>query len=333
MLARRVAALAEILLVLALGNLLGEALFGLLAPAAVLEGNATELSQAFYAGLLILLRLGLAGALGLALLYWRRGITPRRAGLSRNRQPLPTLLVQGAVLGLVASFLVCVLFAVHALVPLGEGLDAWWSYADTPIDAAFWVMLLGTSIFIPPLTEEIMARGYFRLRLVESYGVMAGVVLTGLVFGLSHTRYLNGDGMLALFMGIILVNSISWTYLAQKTGSIIPPLVAHALSNGVGSAVLFNTWIQLLLTSVGMALCWRPVFATLRQFASDWAADGERHSLWQGVGIVLAILVSALLLLGQIGRTPTLLALGLFCLLVTSANLFLEKRRGRRALS
>jgi len=38
------------------------------------------------------------------------------------------------------------------------------------------------------------------VRLVESYGVIAGVILTSVVFALSHTRYLAGDGMLLLFM-------------------------------------------------------------------------------------------------------------------------------------
>lgn len=323
---KRVAALAEVLLVLALGNLIGEVIFGQLAPPAVLDGTADDMTRSIYDGLLILLRLGLAGGFGLALLYLRRGITPRRAGLSRNGQPLAQLLRQGLGLGLFSGFLVSGLFALHALIPLGAGLEAWWTYDETPINGAFWVYVLGTSVLIPPLAEEVMARGYFRVRLVESYGVMAGVVLAALVFGLSHTRYLAADGMLLLFMLVILVNSTGWTYLAQKTGSIIPSLVAHGLSNGIGTWVLFDTWTPFVVVTVGVVLLHRPMLKTMAEFLADWRADQERTSLWQGIAIVLAILVSALTLLSLLGRTPTLIALGGFCLVVTVVELIRTTR-------
>jgi membrane protease YdiL (CAAX protease family) len=327
---KRLSALAEILLVLALGNLIGEALYSLIEPASVGNGTASAPLLAAYSGLLIFMRLGLAGGFGLLLLYLRRGITPRQAGLTRNNHSTASLVGQGCVLGLVSSFLVSVLFALHALIPLGEGLPAWWTYSDSPIDLTFLISLLGTSILIPPLTEEIMARGYFRVRLVESYGVMSGVILAALVFGLSHTRYLQADGMLLLFMAVILINTITWTYLAQKTGSIIAPRVAHSLSNGIASAILFNVWIPFLLVTIGVIVFARPIRKTAGQFFQDWRNDAERGSLWQGLAIVIGILVIALLGLSQIGRTSTLVALGGFCLLVTVANVVAEKLEVRR---
>ena len=218
------------------------------------------------------------------------------------------------------------LFAAHDLVPFGQGLDAWWTYSDTPIDAAFWVYVLGTSMLIPPLTEEIMTRGYFRMRLVESFGVMPGVILTAVVFGLSHTRYLAADGMLLLFMAIILINSTTWTYLTQKTGSILPAFLAHAISNGIATAILFNIWIPFLLLTAAMVWLNQPVLALLRSFVSDWRSETEKRSLLQGILLILAILIGALLLLGSLGRTPTLLVLGTFCLGVTALNLLLEFR-------
>lgn len=330
MFASRLAALAEVLLVLALGNILGEALYSVIASPAVLDGSASELAQAAHSGLLIFMRLGLAATLGFLLLYFRRGITPPQAGLSRNGLPLKQLLGQGIVLGLVASFLVSLLFFVHWLIPLGAGLPAWETYSDSNIDLAFFVSLLGTSILIPPLTEEIMTRGYFRVRLVESYGVMAGVVLTGLVFGLSHTRYLAADGMMLLFMLVILINSITWTYLAQKTGSVIAPMVAHSLSNGIASAILFNAWLPFVLLCFVVVPFNKAIATTLKEFFHDWRADTERGSIWQGLAIVLTVLIVALLALAQIGRTPTLIGLGVFCLIVTVVNLLAEKVKSKK---
>ena len=325
MFTQRLAPLAEVLLVLALGNLVGETLFSYLAPSSVIDGTASERAQAFMSGLLIFMRLGLAGLFGFLLLYYRRGLTPRQAGLSRNNQSLKTLAGTGILLGLVSSFLVSLLFAIHAIIPLGAGLPAWWTYSDTPINLAFWISVLGTSVIIPPLTEEIMARGYFRVRLVESYGTMAGVVMTSLVFGLSHTRYLANDGMLLLFMLIILINSVSWTYLAQKTGSIIPSLFAHGVSNGIGTAVLFNTWIPFFLVTAAVLIFYKPIIATLKEFLQDWRADQQKNSLWQGLLVILVILVATLSMLNLAGRTVTIISLGVFCLFVTAINLVMER--------
>jgi hypothetical protein len=74
-----------------MGNNVGEAIFTLVRS----EIDSTgEVIGAALEGLLILLRLGLTGLFGLLLLYFRRGSTPRQAGLSRNGQPLAGLLWQ-----------------------------------------------------------------------------------------------------------------------------------------------------------------------------------------------------------------------------------------------
>jgi membrane protease YdiL (CAAX protease family) len=321
----RVAALAEILLVLALGNIIGEALYPLVVSEAVVNGTASDTSLAFAAGLLIFMRLGSAAVLGFAILYYRTGMSPRAAGLTRNNRPMSELVKLGVVMGLISGFLVSLLFLVHSFVPLGNGLAAWWTYDETPINTAFLISVLGTSVLIPPLTEEILFRGYNRARLVESYGPMSGVILTGLVFGLSHTRYLEADGMMLLFMCGILISSVLWTYLAQKTGSVIPPMIAHALANGIGTAVLFNVWIPFIAVTIGVAIFRVEIWKLLTSFVRDLKQDDQRGSFWQGLAIIIIILVAALVMLSQLGRTPTLIVLGAACLSFTIGYMIWEK--------
>lgn len=253
---QRFAALAEVLSIVVLGNVIGIVLYGWWVPASVGDGTASEALTATWEGIRIFLRLGSAAAMGLALLYFRRGTTPGQAGLTRNDQPLNELIRTGLLLGMVTALPVGLLFSVHSLVPFGEGLAAWWSYPERSIDTAFWIGLIATSVFVPPLVEEILFRGYQRVRLVESYGVMGGVVMTGLVFALSHTRYLVADPMLLLFMLSIVFSSICWTYLAQKTGSVIPPMVAHAVTNGTATAILFEVWVPFIILLI-IALVFR----------------------------------------------------------------------------
>lgn len=322
----RIAAITEILLVLAVGNILGEALYPFVVSESVLDGTASETSLAFASGLLIFMRLASAAAIGFALLYFRTGKTPRDAGLSRNKQPLQQLLRQGLMLGFLSSFLIGLLFLVHSIIPLGEGLAAWWTYDEQTINWAFLISLLGTSMLIPPLCEEILIRGYNRVRLVESFGPMSGVILTGLIFGLSHTRYLQADGLMLLFMIEILISSVLWTYVAQKTGSVIPSMVAHALSNGIASAILFDVWIPFVGVSIAVLFFRAEIWQLLKDFKTDWKQDTQRAGLWQGLAIILIILVAALVMIAQVGRTPTLIGLGVGCLTYSIAFMVWEKR-------
>ncbi len=314
------AGLAEVLLVLAAGNLIGELAFSLVMPASILDRSAPDNWVAFSDGLLIFMRLGTAGALGLGLLYWRSGVTPRQAGLSRAGHSVADLIGQGMLLGLVSSALICILFAAQELFTLGEGLPAWRTYSLQPLNTAFLISLLGTSILIPPLTEEIMTRGYMRTRLVEAFGPMAGVLLTALVFGLSHTRYISTDPMLFGFLVLLLFNSFIWTYSAQRSGSIIPPFIAHAMANGIGTAVLFNVWWLLVVVLLGVVMWQQSIRLEFSRFMTAWRGDDQRRNLWSGLLIVMAILVSAFVALSVVGRTPTLLGLGVLCLLVTIAS-------------
>lgn len=325
MLFARIAALTEILLVLALGNVLGSALYPFMVSEAVINGTASDNAMAFASGLLIFLRLGSAGAIGLALLYFRTGKTPRDAGLSLNKKPLSDLLRQGFVLGLISSFLVGLLFAVHSIISLGEGLAAWWTYDEAPINTAFFISLLATSMLIPPLTEEILMRGYNRVRLVESFGPMSGVVLAGLVFGLSHTRYFQADGLMLLFLCEILLSSILWTYVAQKTGSILPSLIAHSMSNGIASAILFNVWLPFVIVTIASVFFFGDIKTLLRNFKLDWQADEQRGSFWLGLAVILIIFVIAIVSLSVLGRMPTIIMLGAGCLIYTIGFAVWEK--------
>ena len=326
----RVAAMAEIILVLALGNIIGIAIYESILPKSVAEGNANPILINFYAGLRIFLRIGITSILGFGLLYFRRRITPRQAGLTRNRKSLLFLVQKGFVLGIFTAFFVALLFSVHDLLPFGQGLASWWTYHEKPIDLAFAIELLATSIFVPPLMEEIMSRGYNRTRLVESYGVMAGVILTGVFFALAHTRYLQADAMLLAFMGTVIISSISWTYLAQKTGSIIPSIVAHAMTNGIATAILFDVWLPSALVTILFLILIKPIGRQLKEFRTDWVADEHRSSLWFGIGFIALVFSVGLALLPVLGRTQVLISIGVLMLIITITNLLVEKTRNPR---
>ncbi len=320
----RLAALAEIILVLALGNIVGVAAYEAIVPAELAEDGALV---ALYEGLRIFLRIGFVAAFGLALLWFRRGLTPRDAGLTRAGQPLEHLIGIGIVLGGFSSFLIGLVFAVHAIVPLGEGLPAWDEVRDASLDTAFFVNMLATSIIIPPLMEEIMARGYMRVRLVESNGAIGGVVLTGLVFALAHGKFISTDPLLIAFMAILIISSIAWAYVAQLTGSVIPSMVAHAMTNTFATMVLFDVWVPFALITAFVLWQRQPILKALRQFLDDWRTDHQVTGLLFSVVALVLILAMLMFAMMQLGRTTGLLVFGGVALLVTATFRAVEKRQ------
>ena len=100
--------------------------------------------------------------------------------------------------------------------------------------------------------------------------VPESVLLTSHVFALSHTRYLEADAMLLLFMATLVFSSICWTYMARRTGSVTPIMVAHAFTNGVATLILFDVWAPFLVLSVTAIVLRAPILRTTAEFVGDW---------------------------------------------------------------
>jgi len=85
----------------------------------------------------------------------------------------------------------------------------------------YWgVLLVGVA---PGIGEELWFRGFFGRELIARYGVLAGVLLTSLLFGLVHLD--PRHAVTALTMGIFL----HLVYLA--TGSLWVPVLLHVVNN------------------------------------------------------------------------------------------------------
>ncbi len=85
------------------------------------------------------------------------------------------------------------------------------------------VLSLVVAAVVAPLGEELLFRGYMQRRLVQRWGPAAGVLVTAALFGLIHMDKLQTPFALAL--GVML----GW--IAVRSGSILPALLAHAAVN------------------------------------------------------------------------------------------------------
>lgn len=80
------------------------------------------------------------------------------------------------------------------------------------------------AVVAAPLTEEVIFRGVLYLPLRGRYGPVAAAVLVSLIFASIH-GYL--AGVLPLF-----ILALIFTWLLEKTGTLLWPILAHAAYNG-----------------------------------------------------------------------------------------------------
>lgn len=83
------------------------------------------------------------------------------------------------------------------------------------------------AVMLAPSVEEIFFRGYMQPALVKSFGIFGGIFLTALIFGLSHSQYLDYSTALVAVTVIGLILGITRHY----TNSVVPGIVAHLFNN------------------------------------------------------------------------------------------------------
>ncbi len=91
-----------------------------------------------------------------------------------------------------------------------------------------WGLLIVVGCILPAISEELFFRGLLGRGLIRSHGVVVGVLMTSLLFGLFH---LDPIRILATFMLGIVLHLVFLT-----TKSIVAPMLLHALNNLVALA-------------------------------------------------------------------------------------------------
>lgn len=88
-----------------------------------------------------------------------------------------------------------------------------------------WISVVFLMAFIPAICEELAFRGFIFGGLVRQGGRLRAVVVTALLFGISH-GFLQ-QSIAASFMGVLL----GW--IALRTGSVLPCILVHFTNNAL----------------------------------------------------------------------------------------------------
>lgn len=101
-------------------------------------------------------------------------------------------------------------------------------------------------LLIGPI-EELLFRGVVQGRVREAFGSVPTIVISGLLFGVAHSgTYLLGSSVflsltvLLALLGIAL-NGAWYGFLYERTANLSVPIIAHALTNGIGALIVAVT--------------------------------------------------------------------------------------------
>jgi membrane protease YdiL (CAAX protease family) len=104
-----------------------------------------------------------------------------------------------------------------------------------PIGVAITILY---AIVIAPIHEELFFRGILFRAARDRYGLLIGLLVSGLGFGLIH--YLEGPWQnAALLMGVMFFNGIALAWWYERRGTIVASVVAHMVFNVIGLTLIF----------------------------------------------------------------------------------------------
>jgi membrane protease YdiL (CAAX protease family) len=153
---------------------------------------------------------------------WLRHLRPIHFGLSGRR--IPEDVLWGFSLGLLPTVLtiagMAVLTLAHAISPFLPRSF----FGGPPLPITFDATNLFILVVLAPVTEELFFRGILLRSLRESYSPIWSVIFSAVIFMGGHGGFKIGP----LLLGLITAP------LTLITGSVLPAVVFHAISNAYG---------------------------------------------------------------------------------------------------
>jgi CAAX protease family protein len=88
--------------------------------------------------------------------------------------------------------------------------------------------------------EEVAFRGALYGWLRRNLGPLIGILISALIFGFLHLRFINPGGATGLIATLqVVIGGVILAYLYEKSGSLWPSIYMHSLNNTIGFLQLF----------------------------------------------------------------------------------------------
>lgn len=94
-------------------------------------------------------------------------------------------------------------------------------------------------VVLPPIAEEIMARGFLYLGLKSRLPRIWAVIITSIIFAVAHLQFDSGAPLLWSAAIDTFILSLVLIYLREVTNSLWASIGLHMIKNGIAFAALF----------------------------------------------------------------------------------------------
>jgi membrane protease YdiL (CAAX protease family) len=86
------------------------------------------------------------------------------------------------------------------------------------------MLLMAMAVFVAPVVEETVFRGYLYPLFAKSFGIVPGILLTGVLFGLMHGAQLAWTWGI---VGLLILVGIIFTFARAHTGTVLASFLLH----------------------------------------------------------------------------------------------------------
>jgi uncharacterized protein len=150
--------------------------------------------------------------------FWRTiGWRPLQTGQTPRAAAYLGLIFSGCMLAMLVS-LSSAAFKSNTRMPIEQFFQ----------DRRSALLLMSLGVLLAPVLEETIFRGYLYPVVARSFGVNAGIVVTGTLFGLLHASQLWGGWAQIV---LLVVVGIVFTYARARTHTVVASYVLHVSYN------------------------------------------------------------------------------------------------------
>lgn len=110
---------------------------------------------------------------------------------------------------------------------------------DAPTAALEYILIFISLVVLPPIAEEILMRGFMYTGLRTKMTFLPAAVITSIIFAAGHLQYGNGTPLLWVAAIDTFILSMVMCFVREKTGSVWPTIMIHALKNGLAFTLLY----------------------------------------------------------------------------------------------
>jgi membrane protease YdiL (CAAX protease family) len=172
------------------------------------------------------------------LLRWAR-VTWARIGLVKPR--LKDIGYAVVAYGLYFVAYLVVIIIANALIPSLDVDQEQQVGFENAYNNIGLLMTFFSLVILPPITEEIIFRGFLFTSLRAKFRLRYAIVITSILFGIAHLQFGGGAPLLWVAAIDTFMLSCFLCYLRERTASLWPPILLHAIKNCVAFVLLFGS--------------------------------------------------------------------------------------------